>query len=269
MTAFVKNVFDLNGLNEKGLLDSEEFLCGCEFEIENVKAHSTHPDIIVVEDHSLRNHGWEYKTKPSTYKKTIELFDGLHKTIKLGPEPFSHRTSIHVHVNVRNMPVDTLRQLVLTYALLEPVFFAFVGPEREHSIFCVPLSFTTMPSHYKKDIKAMHTNWHKYTAFNILPLGLGPKSDVGLGTIEFRHLYGTKDKQVFETWLKTLKELYDWFNNHRDFNIITQIEQGANPAGIAAQVIPTLAAKYTASEINKMCQDTMLDVKLSSGGLAK
>jgi hypothetical protein len=269
MTTVVKNIFEISGSNFGGLLDSEEFLCGCEFEIESVGTHPEHPQISVVEDHSLRNSGYEYKTRPNTYKDTLELFDYLHKNIKLGKEPFSHRTSIHVHVNVRNMPVDTLRQLVLAYALLEPVFFAFVGPEREHNIFCVPLSFTTMPSYYRRDIKTMHGNWHKYTAFNILPLGLGKNSDAGLGTIEFRHLYGTKDRKVFEVWLKTLKELYDFFNKNRDYNVITAIENGMTPAMAANTIIPTLASQYTNQEINSMCQDTMLDVKLSTGGLAK
>ena len=267
--SLVKDVFQINGSSYGGVLDKDGFICGCEFEIESVKTHIDHPSIVVVEDHSLRNSGYEYKTRPSTYEETLELFDYLHKNLKVGPEPFSHRTSIHVHVNVRNLPVATVRQMVLTYALLEPLFFKFVGPEREHNIFCVPLSFTTMPSLYKKDIKFMHGAWHKYTAFNILPLGLGKNSEQGLGTIEFRHLYGTNKREVFQTWLLALKQLYDFFNKNRDFDVAEALEKGTNAAELAMDIVPALAAKSTYSEINKLCQDTVLDVKLSVGGLAK
>lgn len=266
--SLVKDVFTLSGSSYGGKLNNEDFLCGCEFEIESVKTQISHDEIQVVEDHSLRNYGYEYKTVPSTFKRTLELFDYVHKNLKLGPDPFSHRTSIHVHVNVRNLPVNTVRQLVLTYSLLEPLFFNFVGPEREHNIFCVPLSFTTLPSVYKKDIVYMHSNWHKYTAFNILPLGFGKNSDVGLGTIEFRHLYGTADRKVFETWLTALKQLYDFFNQNRDYDVTKDIVS-RSPAQIALDVIPALATKHGTATINNMCADSVLDVKLSVGGLAK
>lgn len=267
--SLVKDVFQINGSSFGGILDKTEFICGCEFEIESVQNNPAHPAINVVEDHSLRNSGYEYKTSPSNYKTTLELFDFLHKHLKVGADPFSHRTSIHVHVNVRNLPVATVRQLVLAYALFEPVFFKYVGPEREHNIFCVPLSFTTMPSLYKKDIKYMHGAWHKYTAFNILPLGLGKNSEQGLGTIEFRHLYGTNKKEVFQKWLLALKQLYDFFNEHRDFDVTTALEKGATPASMLQQIIPVFAEEYSAVGVNTLCQDSLLDVKLSCGGLAK
>jgi hypothetical protein len=265
----VKDAFEMSGSSFGGILDSTDFICGCEFEIEDIKQNIDHPMILRVEDHSLRNNGWEYKTKPSDFKTTLELFAYLHKHLKLGNQAFSHRTSTHVHVNVRNMELSTVRQLVLSYALLEPLFFKFVGPEREHNIFCVPLSFTTLPNNYKKDIKYLHGTWHKYTAFNILPLGLGKNSEQGLGTIEFRHLFGTKDPVIFKDWLSILKELYDWFQKNPDYEIIAQLAKGVPVTTIAHQIVPTLAQKYTSKEIQDACKDSALDVKLSIGGLAK
>ncbi len=265
----VKDVFELSGSSFGGVLDSTEFICGCEFEIEAIIHHTEHPMIVRVEDHSLRNNGYEYKTKPCTFDQTLELFKYLHTNLKVGKDAFSHRTSTHVHVNVRNLEVSTVRQLVLTYALLEPLFFKYVGSVREHSIFCVPLSFTTLPTSYKKDIKYLHGIWHKYTAFNILPLGLGKNSEQGLGTIEFRHLYGTNDMNVFKTWLTILKELYDWFQTKPDYEITAALAKGVSLATIAQQIVPTLAKQFSSNEIQQLCQDTALDVKLSIGGLAK
>lgn len=268
MSTRIRDSFNVQPSNLP-ILSSSNFVCGCEFEIESVKKHPEHPEIVVVEDHSLRNSGYEYKTRPNTYETTLTLFDYIHETISLGKDPFSHRTSIHVHVNMLNMPVATVRQMVLAYALLEPLFFDFVGQEREHNIFCVPLSFTTMPNIYKKDIIYMHGQWHKYTAFNILPLGQGKNSDQGLGTIEFRHLYGTANKEVFQTWLTTLKEWYEWFQKYPEFNVTKEIEVGLTPAQLAGLIIPTLSSKHSVLQLNRLCQDSLLDVKLSVGGLAK
>jgi hypothetical protein len=264
----VKEVFHLHLPVEK--TNKPGFLCGCEFEIEAIKAHpNPHPHIQVDIDHSLRNNGHEYKTAPNDYKSTLELFDYLHKNIQLGKEPFSHRTSTHVHVNVSTLNVATVRQMVLAYALLEPMFFAYVGKTREHNIFCVPLYFTTMPEYYKKDLLYMHNVWHKYTAFNILPLGPQKDGTPGIGTLEFRHLYGTNDKSIFTKWLTILKEFYEFFEKNPDYNIVEEVAKGKTPASICNQIIPSLCEMYPIKEINSLCADTMLDVKLTVGSLAK
>jgi hypothetical protein len=264
----VKDVFGLHLPVEK--TNKPGFLCGCEFEIEAIKGHpKPHPEIQVDIDHSLRNNGYEYKTAPNNFVKTLELFDYLHKGISLGQDPFSHRTSTHVHVNVSTLPVATVRQMVLTYALLEPLFFSFVGKEREHNIFCVPLYFTTMPELYKQDITKMHASWHKYTAFNILPLGTQKDGTHGIGTLEFRHLYGTNSKEIFTKWLTILKEFYEFFEEHEDYNVVEEVAKGRTPREIASMIVPHLSSMYSTSFVNSMCADTMLDVKLTVGSLAK
>lgn len=240
---------------------STDFTCGCEFEIEDVKGLGklTSAQFIVEEDASLRNNGKEFKTHPNGYTRTLELFKTLHEQLVLGPEPFTERTSTHVHVNVAHLTLCQTRQLVLTYALLEPVLFKFVGDKRANSIFCVPLNFTYLPGHYKNDITTMHSKWHKYTAFNIRPLN-------HLGTVEFRHLYGTNNEAVFTTWLSTLKELYEFIRDTPDWDVVKAL-QTATPYEVAQQVIPTLTKVYQQAEIHHLLKDTSLDVKLSVGGL--
>lgn len=251
----IQQHFSPNGFNSK------EFTCGCEFEIEDVKAlgATITSHFMIEEDSSLRNNGKEFKTPPSTYSHTLELFKLLHKDLKVGPAPFTDRTSTHVHVNVSQLTLNQTRQFVLTYALLEPILFKFVGDKRANSIFCVPLNFTYLPGHYKNDITTMHSKWHKYTAFNIKPLN-------HLGTVEFRHLYGTNNEDVFTTWLSTLKELYDWICNTNDWDVVKAL-QTSTPYEVAMQVIPTLTKVYQQVEINHLLKDTSLDVKLSVGGL--
>lgn len=246
-----------NGIGDK----RQSFICGCEFEIEDIKAESKvdGSKFVTEEDNSLRNNGREFKTHPNNFSNTLELFDLLHESLVLGPDPFSDRTSIHVHVNVGQLSINQVRQLVLTYALLEPIFFKFVGETRSNSIYCVPLNYTFLPSIYRKDIFGMLSSWHKYTAFNIKPIN-------EIGTVEFRHLYGTSDRKVFTKWLTTLKELFEWVRDTEDWDIIKALSMNT-PVQLAHMIIPTLARDYQQMELADMLKDTALDVKLSTGGL--
>ena len=131
--------------------DAEAFVCGTEYEIESVKTiklpgHSVmvrdqlnlnenQPywvgDIGLVHDGSLRNGGVEFITKPVSFDRALALFDTLHKGLTLGENPYTSRTSIHVHVNMASLSMDQLKHFLLTYALLEPVFFEVAGDTRK------------------------------------------------------------------------------------------------------------------------------------------
>lgn len=153
-------------LADECLRDTDEFYCGTEYEIEDIKEiklpgyDRMYPgnlslsdssvfwrgDIGLVHDGSLRNGGIEFITRPVTFNEAIKLFSTLHDGLKLGPEPYTVRTSTHVHVNMCNMTLDQCKHMMLLYALLEPVFFAAVKPERQFNIHCVPLNYTMLPS---------------------------------------------------------------------------------------------------------------------------
>jgi hypothetical protein len=47
----------------------------------------------------------------------------------------------------------------------------------------------------------MFKRWHKYTALNIIPLQK-------IGTVEFRHLQGTGDIEIFTEWVTSLENLW-------------------------------------------------------------
>jgi hypothetical protein len=245
-----------------GGLQTPEFTCGVEFEIESVRGFGNLTDsdtFIIEEDPSLRNNGREFKTKPSNFTKTLDLFDMLHKNLKLGKDPFSERTSTHVHVNVASLTLEQLRELTLTYALLEPLFFKFVGDERQHNIYCVPLSYTFLPSVYRNDAAGMWNKWHKYTAFNLKPVK-------DIGTVEFRHLYGTNKREVFVTWLSSLKELFEFIRDTDGWKVVEALET-SSPAELARKIVPSLCEGLSNEEMNHLMEDTQLDVKLSVGGL--
>jgi hypothetical protein len=251
------------GHSDKG----SDFLCGVEFEIETIQSHGDAEKYFVIEkDNSLRNSGYEYKCGPLDYATTLERFKFLHNTLDYSEEEdaFSERTSIHVHVNVRSLSLAQLRQLTLTYALLEPLFFEFVGEKRAGSIYCVPLSYTYLPSLYNKNPVSLVDlgKWHKYTAFNVLPIR-------DLGTVEFRHMYGTNDFATFHTWLTTIYELYNFIKDNPDFDLVKHLDKYDNKEEAASTTahiaIPTLY--NTLKPHPKLLENTMLDVALSCGGL--
>jgi len=247
--------------------EADYFICGTEYEIEDVHVvkikkfdiGTDNPywfgDLGAIKDGSLRNNGIEFVTRPVPFKRALELFDELHGALELGPEPYTARTSTHVHVNVASMSKEQLKLFVLLYALFEPVFFAYAGPARKHNIHCVPLSFTLLPKHYPGKIEYLIDAWSKYTAFNLKPVRT-------IGTVEFRHLFGTGDKQVYQQWLQMIRDLWTFSFNMPLNWLQKQLIAGATPQSMLSQVIPSASlSNYTLD-----FTDSLIDVKLAFVG---
>jgi len=251
---------------DPALATASEFICGTEYEIEDIKNVEFEDydyqigggkpywmgPIGAIEDGSLRNNGVEFVTVPSTYKEALVLFDMLHEALTLGPNPYTHRTSIHVHVNVASLSPGQLKHLVLLYALAEPLFFDFVGEKRKNNIHCVPLNYTILPGYYNNSVDYLISKWSKYTAFNLNPV-------VSQGTVEFRHMFGTGDKVLYTHWLTMLKNLWDFVYKTDPPWLGQVLTQGFPAQAIIANVFPlkgnTLPEEAYAS--------SMIDVKMA------
>lgn len=187
------------------------FLCSLECEIEALKEACCHDtDFFQFKtDASLRGCSGEWVSSyPLPRKEAVDSFKKLHNGLKFNGKdnPFSERTSLHVHVNCLDITPEQVRNIILLYALFEPFFFMMVAPNRRHNIHCVPLTETYFPKYYKNNLQVLHKNWHKYTALNARRL-----SD--LGTLEFRHLQGTSDPVLLDEWLHVIENL--WFLGQR------------------------------------------------------
>jgi hypothetical protein len=203
MSALIREHY---GCGNPSLFGANLFVAGLECEIEGVSnPGAIFPNFKPIPDHSLRNNGVEFITvQPTSRANLMTEFKHLHKELKFYPEidPFSVRTSTHVHVNCLDLTLVEARTLILLYALFEECFFLMVKPVRRDNIHCVPLTETTMPSLYKKPLPVLEANWHKYTALNLKRLR-------DLGTMEFRHMHGTNDPKELDTWLSTLENLWN------------------------------------------------------------
>lgn len=178
-------------------------LFGVECEIEAVR-HVEDLDGLwqITEDGSLRNGGKEFISVPLLLPQQFEAFKKLHANITLGNDPFSERTSIHVHMNCQGLDEQQVKNILLLYALYEECFFLMVHPSRRNNIHCVPLTETHMPSMYNRQLSSIVERWHKYTALNLLPLA-------SQGTIEFRHMHGHNDSVLYNQWLVCLANLLE------------------------------------------------------------
>lgn len=189
-------------------VDPERYV-GIEVEVENAASDTVHEIIShnfikITEDGSLRNNGLEYITCPHKSKYTAslleQLFSLLHKDHK-----FTTRTSIHIHVNARDMTPIQIRGLVLVYLTVERLLYNWIKNDRDKSIFCVPIIETELATYLLNKKKY---DWMKYTGLNLKPL-------TGLGTIEFRHMHGNKDLQRnIEPWLNMILCLFKFATQH-------------------------------------------------------
>ncbi len=240
-------------------------LVGIEVEIENIRKIA--PDLTIgfwgiKEDGSLRNDGREFVTNalPSVYAKPAlqALFLGLNKNID-----FSRRTSIHVHANMRTLTPSQILALLYIYHTIEPLFFKFVGGNRNNNIFCVPwansgsLEIAATKDGFMSRIKNLRENSHKYSALNLVPL-------TKFGTLEFRHMPGTSDVAKISNWVNMILSLKIYAVKHpieRIIETISALNTNSHYIDFLTTVFGPLHANLDTSEILKDMEPGVTDIK--------
>lgn len=245
-------VYEIASNWSEEMAEADEFICGTEYEIEDIlklyykdsegnrlplsrsSLNDSEPawfgDLGYMIDGSLRNNGVEIVTAPVNYDAALGLFKYVHeKAVELGPNPYTARTSIHVHVNVLPWTLEKLYHFTLLYALLEPVFFAYT-PSRKSNIHCVPLNYTTLPNVYSLGINTLLNKWSKYSAFNLLPV-------TKQGTVEFRHLHGTGDFSTYRQWLTIIRNLWNFVDKSDTDWLYGMLKAGMPTRTIAGNVL--------------------------------
>ena len=145
--------------NKENLTQYNAPLTGIEVEVENLNEtrlaieHSWQ----VGTDGSLRNTGREFILYPSKPKHIEEAINHLFN--QLPPKAhFSPRTSIHVHLNCRDLTLKQIYNIVILYQCFEDLIYDFAGKERKKSIFCVPIGNTQYYNGFKGMMTARDTN---------------------------------------------------------------------------------------------------------------
>lgn len=194
-------------------------LIGVECEIEGlhkIPALSVRSYWYAAHDNSLREIGdllsVELVTKFPLCGKDLSAALSEYSKIIMGaksPPIFSARTSTHIHVDVRDISLDQLYRFIILYTIFERVLFKWVGEDRDSSNFCVPFYkaegdiFESLSSDIENGLSDLYkvlSDRNRYAAFNLAALKK-------YGSVEFRHLHGTGDKEKIKTWINIIMSL--------------------------------------------------------------
>lgn len=240
------------------LTDKKQCHFGLECELEAVRNPKPHGIFVCKEDGSLRNRGYEFISSPENKQVSVKGFEELHKWITFydKEDPFSSRTSTHVHMNCMALTAEEARNLVLLYALFEEFFFTMVKPERRNNIHCVALTDTHLPSIYNKTLNYMIEHWSKYTALNLKRL-------TDLGTVEFRHMHGTGKTEEIEQWLSVLENLY-FLAQRVKVNDKTLSDKETIARWFEILFAPAPKILNLRATLFNIIQNTLIDVKFST-----
>jgi len=201
-----------------------QYIFGIEVEVEEVPdpslkgKHALYWTTTV--DNSLRNNGIEFVSLPL---KAYQIEGALNQLNTSLPKTatFSPRTSVHVHMNVRDLSVDQIFCLLVLYTTVEELLFKWVGHNRDKSVFCVKITDTDYVQNFLSLLSNPEetvNNWNKYTALNLHPMS-------SKGTVEFRHLEGTSDPQRILTWINILSCLKTTAKSYQLHHLLREIEE--------------------------------------------
>lgn len=178
---------------------------GVEVETEGVKGRLP-PDMAEFwdqkQDESLRGNAAEYVLREPLFGE--DLITALKRICSFGLNnklQCNYRTSLHVHLDARDLTFDAFQALCCLYACVEEALFAWVGDKREESIFCLPWYSA------EGDIESIRSLFIESTNLKNQAGRLGRYSGLNLnslskfGSIEFRHLRTTYDFQRIFDWV--------------------------------------------------------------------
>ena len=141
------------------------------------------------QDGSLRN-GVEYVFDgPQGGATALASIKAMQKNLEAHKPKPTFRCSTHIHVDVRDFNVESLRKMVLAYCIFEDVMFDHCDPYRRYSNFCTPyFNNDGFIGNLQKSLFKEASDGHilgtlrafpKYSALNLQPVQ-------HFGSVEFR-----------------------------------------------------------------------------------
>lgn len=158
----------------------------------------------VDKDGSLRNNGIELISRPYFGQDLLNALAALENGLP-SYVSWSLRTSVHVHMDVRDLEPKQLLSMVYMYIFLERILFAY-APDRVDSQYCVPWFCSKggvegvihcLQTGNNSDLPEHLDSVERYTAFNL-------KAVRKYATVEVRHLGGTNNYSFLVKWINLL-----------------------------------------------------------------
>lgn len=162
------------------------------------------------DDGSLRNGGAEYVlTVPVARDRVRAALELIPPALAKSTPNASHRTSVHVHVNVQNMTFREIFSYMTVYYIFEDYLVDWCGEDRVGNLFCLRLRDAEWMLHHIRqcvrdnDLRAIPQDNVRYSALNVL-------AAFRYGSLEFRSLRGTTDIDLIERWVNILLKIKDF-----------------------------------------------------------
>jgi hypothetical protein len=196
---------------------------GIEIEAENIRNLPKISNAVTfwenVSDGSLRGNSNEFIfAMPLKGADIITALTELETAIdKYCPNiDMSARTSLHVHIDVRNYNTKQLLNYILLFMIFERVLFSYVGEERAYSNFCTPLCdcketvyrLSSLLSDNQESIHRCLSSQGKYASMNISSVSRH-------GSVEFRMHKGTYKSDEIIKWINILMCVKNYINNYK------------------------------------------------------
>lgn len=215
---------------ESKLLVANEVFLGLEIELEHLsnfeatvaaKPMQASGLWTITSDNSLRDNGREFIMQEQGSHQPIlgndiikaltafqDSMDILEKAKK--PAQISDRTSVHVHLDVRDLLEEDIDRLALLYYTFEGILFKWIGQGRDESNYCRSAASNYDIVHRTAGLlsgggKPFHARvnyGNKYDAFNFAAIKY-------LGTVEIRSMRATTDSKEILAWINILLRLHE------------------------------------------------------------
>lgn len=216
-----------NFTGEASLVLPHDFI-GIEIELEGLTKIPELPSFsywALHADNSLRTEGGENPLQaiefvlkfPLCGKDLVNSLKEFHSTVGAMKKPpiTSERTSVHIHLDVRDLSIRELYRLIIIYCVFEKVLFRYCGIDREDNNFCVP--FYRAEGHIFENISEIQRKGlrqftkyleseYRYAALNLCAL-------LKFGSVEFRHCGGTYDVESIKNWINIIFKLKQYAKN--------------------------------------------------------
>jgi hypothetical protein len=130
---------------DSNLIKDANYFVGLELELEDAPVDPEKlPHWKLIVDGSLRGaYAIElisrYPYKGSDIVNSLEEMESYFKNNKITPST-GPRTSVHVHVDVRDCSYQQYLNIIVLYAIVEDLLFYYCGENRRNSIYCIPWS---------------------------------------------------------------------------------------------------------------------------------
>lgn len=162
-------------------------------------------------DNSLRGESMEYifngpKPRDVVDKYVDALFKVFEGTGAVLNE--SHRTSVHVHLNVSDLRVYDVCNIFTLYSIIEDFLIPFCGPQRKGNLFCLRMKDAQyVIDKFKKML--LCGSFYRLAGDDIRYAGLNLDACRKYGSVEFRAMRGLTTPGPIKQWVSILLEIKD------------------------------------------------------------